>query len=259
MKALTILYHDIIEKDDDESGFPGPAAARYKLKRADFAEHLAAISNRCDTPSVAASVESVQRGPRPFLITVDDGGIGSLLLAADVERLGFSATFFITTDRIGTPGFMTADDLRSLRRRGHAVGSHSHTHPYRMSDLPDQRLEQEWQKSVELLTELLGEPVETASVPGGYYSPRVAAAARSAGIRVLFNSEPTTQVATIGDCLLVGRFNVYRGMTARAAGDLAAGRWIALQRQQLMWQTKKAVKTAAQPVWEAARAIAFRK
>jgi hypothetical protein len=36
--------------------------------------------------------------------------------------------------------------------------------------------------------------MDTASVPGGYYSDRVAETAAAAGIRILFNSEPTTKV-----------------------------------------------------------------
>ena len=43
---------------------------------------------------------------------------------------------------------------------------------------------------------LLGHQVVAASLPGGYYSPRVADTAREAGLQVLFTSEPTTAVPT---------------------------------------------------------------
>lgn len=257
-RALTILYHDIVEADDDEFGFPGPAAARYKLPCDEFRRHLAAIVARSGGVAVPASVEALAAVERPFLVTVDDGGSSAVRIAQEMESVGYRATFFVTTDRIGTKGFVSAEDIRILRRRGHAIGSHSHTHPYRFSALSDTRLAEEWGRSVQVLSEILGEAVVTASVPGGYFSRRVAATAHASGIQVLFNSEPTTVVATIDGCLVVGRFNVYRGMTAAAAGALAAGDPIALLRQQMAWNTKKVVKTAAAPVWESVRRLVFK-
>src|SRR5262245_47304812 len=53
-------------------------------------------------------------------------------------------------------------------------------------------------KSRELLRDILGESVTVASVPGGYYGRAVAETAAEAGIRVLFNSEPTTRTQTVG-------------------------------------------------------------
>ena len=41
MKQITLLYHDVLEAGaHQQSGFPDPAAARYKLGRAAFVEHL---------------------------------------------------------------------------------------------------------------------------------------------------------------------------------------------------------------------------
>lgn len=46
-----------------------------------------------------------------------------------------------------------------------------------MSGLSQEQLVQEWQQSADGLTDLLSQPIESASVPGGSLSPRVAAAA----------------------------------------------------------------------------------
>ena len=44
MKALSLMYHDVVEHGTEESsGFAGPAAAEYKLEREEFAKHLDAI------------------------------------------------------------------------------------------------------------------------------------------------------------------------------------------------------------------------
>ncbi len=41
MKALALLYHDVVEGGDwDASGFPDPVSATYKFDRHDFERHL---------------------------------------------------------------------------------------------------------------------------------------------------------------------------------------------------------------------------
>jgi hypothetical protein len=128
-----------------------------------------------------------------------------------------------------------------------------------MSEIPSELLAAEWKDSVAVLSEILGEPVRSASVPGGFYAPRVAEAAAAAGIRVLFTSEPTTHVTEVAGCLILGRYTVYRGLSAQYAGDLAAGSRVALIQQQLLWGVKKVLKTAAAPLWDGARQVLFSK
>lgn len=259
MKAHTLLYHDIIEREDDESGFPGPAAARYKIPIEEFARQVREIVTHSARPAVAATASAINDRDTPFFVTVDDGGKSAMRFADTMDEAGYRATFFITTDRIGTAGFLSSEEIRALHRRGHAIGSHSHTHPYRFSELSDDRLLDEWKQSVDILADILQSDVETGSVPGGYYAPRVAKAARAAGIRLLFNSEPTDEVEKEGDCWILGRFNVYRGMSAKSVGQLAAANQLAMRRQQLSWNTKKIVKMAAAPVWERTRRYFFGK
>jgi len=85
----------------------------------------------------------------------------------------------------------------------------------------------------------------------------VAEAAAAAGIRALFTSEPTTHIANVAGCLVLGRYTVYRGLSPEYAGDLAAGSRVALTKQQLLWGVKKILKTAAAPVWDGARKVLF--
>ena len=45
MKCVALMYHDIVAPgDDDASGFPGAAAAHYKLDVDAFARHLDALA-----------------------------------------------------------------------------------------------------------------------------------------------------------------------------------------------------------------------
>jgi len=245
MRALSIMYHDVVEDAKFESsGFAGEGANIYKLRREDFARQLEAI--RAVVPEGAVSVIARRRPlghPTPVFLTFDDGGSSAHWpIAAMLESYGWRGHFFVTTSRIGSSGFLSQPQVRDLHRRGHAIGSHSHTHPTRMDALPAQAMEKEWRQSLDRLSDIVGEPVKLASVPGGYYSRVVARTAAAAGIEVLFNSEPTAGAAVLDGCLVLGRYVVKRGMGPEWAAGFAAGwrkpRW----KQAALWKAKRLAK-----------------
>ena len=245
MRALAIMYHDVVENAAFESsGFPGEGANIYKLQREDFARQLEAI--RAAVPDAAVSTIAVRReiaGRPPVFLTFDDGGASfHAPIAGLLEQHCWRGHFFVTTGRIGTAGFLSEAQVRDLQRRGHVIGSHSHTHPTRMAALNEKQMEEEWRESVARLTDILGEAVRVASVPGGYYSPAVARTAAAAGIEVLFNSEPTAAVRVAEGCLLLGRYVVMRGMGPEWAAGFAAGRIAPRWRQAALWKAKRVAK-----------------
>jgi len=244
-RALAIMYHDVVEGDAwDSSGFPGAAAASYKLSRDGFAGHLEAVERL--SPRIHAPLaENWDLTPGVFF-TFDDGGASFYEpIAGMLESHGWRGHFFITTDRIGTAGFVSREQLRELRRRGHVIGSHSCSHPTRMSHLTRDELRKEWTESKRALEEILGEPATVASVPGGYYSDLVGDMAEEAGIRTLFHSEPTSAVSARGQCRLIGRYVVRRDSTPEVSASLAAGRAGERLRQWSHWKAKKAAKVVA--------------
>jgi len=115
-------------------------------------------------------------------------------------------------------------------------------------------MDREWRDSVEALSDILGERVDVASVPGGYFSRDVARSASRAGIRVLFNSEPVTASNTVDGCLVLGRYGVQRGVRAEWAGAVAAGALGPRLRAWAFWNAKKALKRVGGEYW-----LAFRK
>lgn len=256
--ALAIMYHDVVDADFESSGFPGAAAARYKLLRKEFAEHLRQINERIPSPPITLIDRSGINQTIPLLLTIDDGGISALYVADQLERRDWRGHFFITTDYIDTDRFVTAAKIRELHKRGHVVGSHSCSHPSRMSELPQARLDSEWADSAKRLADILGAPTRVASVPGGFYARRVAQAAARSGIATLFTSEPTTKVEQIAGCEVIGRFCVYRGMSPKSAAALAAGNWFATRQQKALWEIKKFFKYAAKPAWDYSHKLIFR-
>lgn len=252
------MYHDVVSGGRwDESGFAGADAALYKLDREQFARHLRAVADAVRekpalAPELAAApppsghARSSSSSRVPWLLTFDDGGVSALAVVADMlEEYGWRGHFFVTTGRVGTPGFLSRGQVRELRRRGHVVGSHSHTHPQRMARCTPDELLGEWTRSTEFLSDALGEEVATASVPGGYYARKVAEAAARAGVRQLFSSEPTAQAFEVEGCLVLGRYSVQRWTAPETVAQIARGRLLPRLRQRAFWEAKKVSKRLA--------------
>jgi peptidoglycan/xylan/chitin deacetylase (PgdA/CDA1 family) len=235
MRAL--LYHDVApEAEWLATGFQGGDAAVYKLTPDAFDEHLDAL-HVCGAPSL------VTADAASWLLTFDDGGLSALTtIAPALERRGWRGHFFMTTGRIGTSGFLDAESLRDLVRRGHVIGSHSVTHPLAMASCSSARLAAEWADSVAALADILAVRPTVASIPGGAFGPNVAEAAGRAGIRILFTSEPTARTWRVGDVLCIGRFTIWRGMPPAAARAFASGRGFWPVRQRAVWEAKKLAK-----------------
>jgi peptidoglycan/xylan/chitin deacetylase (PgdA/CDA1 family) len=237
MKALSLMFHDVVEDGRcDESGFPGPGARVYKLDRQAFAWHLEALRSGLGSNRGAHEYNVV-------FLTFDDGGAsGYDPIAQMLEEFRWRGHFFVATDWIDRPGFLSTHQIRDLDHRGHVIGSHSCSHPTRMSQISWDQLLYEWRASVERLAKIVGHQITLASVPGGYYSRKVAQAAAVAGIRTLFTSEPTARVHVVDGCRVLGRYAVQRGMGPQWSADLAAGKIGPRVRQALLWQAKRAAK-----------------
>ncbi|MBV8144387.1 MAG: polysaccharide deacetylase family protein [Gammaproteobacteria bacterium] len=256
MKVTALIYHDVLaDHGADDSGFAGADARTYKLTETQFHRHLDLISA---LPSAVPLRLAERAGEEPsgaaLLLTFDDGGASApTRIMPALRQRSWPAHFFVTTDRIGTPGFMTPQGVRELHGAGHVVGTHSASHPARMSSLPYELMCREWSDSRARLEDLLGTAVTVASVPGGYYSPAVARAAAQAGIGVLFTSEPQRSVRYIDGLTVIGRFSVTRRTSDADIVSLASGSGAAAVRQRLAWDTKKLAKRIGGEAWLTAR------
>jgi peptidoglycan/xylan/chitin deacetylase (PgdA/CDA1 family) len=245
--TVALIYHDVVGAPrQDECGFPGPVAARYKLDPGQFDAHLDAIA------ATGVTVGGIGDGSQAAL-TFDDGGASALHAAEALERRGWRGHFFITTGRIGTPGFLTAAEVGELAQRGHTVGSHSHSHPTYMGTLSAAQLASEWRSSREALAEILGVAPDSAAVPGGFLSKDVIAEAANAGYRLLLTSQPTTKASSHNGMRVHGRFTIWAATTpARAAAYARADRR-ALASLWIAWQAKTAPKRISPRAYEALR------
>jgi len=262
MHAVSLLFHDVYAADPRESGFASDAADRYKLSAADFDAQLLGLAKACRKPPVliadliacGANLSGSPGGPEGsaphVLITVDDGGVSYYTMLADrLEALGWRGHCFVSTDAIGSRGFLDAAQIRELDARGHVIGSHSASHPSRFSACGVDRLRQEWTRSRQALEDLLGHEVVVASVPGGYYSRTVAHTARDAGLQMLFTSEPITAIRDEQGCTVIGRFTIRHGDAPDTARRLVRPapwtRWNAWAR----WNAKGLIKPLLGPAY----------
>jgi len=169
-----LLYHGI-EGVEPSARRMDDIDREYVLDLRRFESHLAYLATK-----PATSVRAV--------VSFDDGDLSGYTMAAPMlERHGLRGEFFVVTRWIGTPGFMSAGQLRELARRGHGVHSHSRTHP-RLSSLPTAQIEDELKGSKADLEAILGAPVTQFSIPGGDHDHRVLDIARSAGYTAVMNS-----------------------------------------------------------------------
>jgi peptidoglycan/xylan/chitin deacetylase (PgdA/CDA1 family) len=258
MRVISLLFHDVYIEDPGESGFSSDAADRYKLSLRDFDSQLAGLAaTRADGP-LMFTVETGglklsgyrEFGIVPYAFTVDDGGVSYYTIVADrLEARGWRGHCFVSTNAIGTRGFLTAAQIRELDARGHLIGTHSATHPARMSACDVEEIRDEWTRSRHALEDILCHRVEAASVPGGYYSRRVAATARDAGLRVLFTSEPTTIAHDASGILVIGRFTLRRLHAPDTASRFVGPEPWTRYREWARWNAKGLLKPLLGPAY----------
>jgi peptidoglycan/xylan/chitin deacetylase (PgdA/CDA1 family) len=241
MRAISLAYHDVTDEPDDSlAGYK----ALYKLDRQNFHNHILSIRQQAEKV-IVRSIDCFARWKErtPVFLTFDDGELGAYKYVADeLEEYHWRGHFFITTDWIGRPGFLDRRQIRELRSRGHVIGSHSCSHPARMSHLSGDELLREWSRSCAILSDILGEQVRVASVPDGYYSRNVGKTAAAAGIEVLFTSEATAATSVLDGCLMLGRYFIQTHMPPGVSGAIAAGEIWPRWRQTALWKTKKPIK-----------------
>jgi hypothetical protein len=244
MNAISIGYHDVV--DERSAGDRAcPRVSRYTLDVTEFKAHLRSIRQR----AIHSSVCLIDGFPPmtqelPIFLTFDDGAIGSYTCVADeLEKLNWKGHFFIVTDWIGRAGYVNGRQIRELQSRGHIIGTHSRSHPERMSHLNHQEQLKEWSVSCLVLGDVVGKQVTVASLPNGYFSREVGETAAAAGIQVLFNSEPRIGASIVNGCLLLGRYSIKAGMDSAVSGDIASGKIWPRWRQTAVWETMKAAKS----------------
>jgi peptidoglycan/xylan/chitin deacetylase (PgdA/CDA1 family) len=183
--------------------------ARYAIGEEAFRQHMRTLAESGHRAvSADALCASLGGGPAlplgSIVLTFDDGfrGVRDHALP-ELERLGWPSIVFLVSDLIGgvdewtraenpdgrTYDLLDAAEIADMQRRGVAFGSHTRSHPS-LPRLDDKRLDDELSTSRKKLANLLGQEVRYLAYPFGHVDERVVTAARHAGYRTAFSTQP---------------------------------------------------------------------
>ena len=179
-----LTYHRVGE--GREAHVPTVGLARFERQMAFLARH------RYQVIAIDAFAEALISGRalprRGAMITFDDGYDDNAVNAAPIlGRFGFPSTVFVSPLQIGTPGFMTWDQVRGAQAQGMTIGSHTLHHTY-LPPLSEAQVKRELTESKQLIEQQIGRPVHWLSYPIGGYTPTITRLAEAAGYRAAFTT-----------------------------------------------------------------------
>jgi peptidoglycan/xylan/chitin deacetylase (PgdA/CDA1 family) len=176
------MYHYVrtVDPAEDELGYNLSVSPEL------FDEQMAYLYKRGYTTvrmdRLADCLRGLARCPeRAVALTFDDGYADAATTALPIlQRYGFTATFYVVTEFVGRPGYMSWDDIRRLHVNGMEIGSHTLTHPDLTARDPEVAY-QEIAYSRAFIEKQLEAPVRSFSYPIGSYTTDIADMVRAAG------------------------------------------------------------------------------
>jgi len=192
--ALVLMYHgvDRVPAERDPHGmFVTPAAFRAQVERM-----LEAGFVPVSEDTFLAGLRGHPLPPKAVLITFDDGYVGVGEHAAPfLASLGVPSVLFVPAGLLGGTSvwleprhrhpLMSADEVRTVRRQGMAVGAHGFDH-CAMTGLSESDVRRHTVETRTALESVVGEPVRSFAFPYGAHDRRTREAVRAAGYRTAF-------------------------------------------------------------------------
>jgi peptidoglycan/xylan/chitin deacetylase (PgdA/CDA1 family) len=126
---------------------------------------------------------------RSIRLTFDDGNKSDVSVALPIlQNHGCRASFFVSSKVIGDPGYMDEADIIRLRDAGMTIGCHGVDH-VRWTSLPTGELISQVRQSIEALSSIVGNSVDSVAPPFGAYNRRVLRVLREAGVSNVFTTD----------------------------------------------------------------------
>jgi peptidoglycan/xylan/chitin deacetylase (PgdA/CDA1 family) len=105
-----------------------------------------------------------------------------------------------------TERVMTEQQVAALHRDGFEIFSHTLSHPV-LTEIADAQLDMELSGSKKRLEQIIGQEVIAVTYPYGSYDSRVCDAAKRAGYKIAFTTEPRV-IYKVSDLFKIGRFKI---------------------------------------------------
>ncbi|MHB1133324.1 MAG: polysaccharide deacetylase family protein [Chloroflexota bacterium] len=174
-----LMYHYIRVNPDPADRI----GAGLSVSPTDFEAQMAFLAGRGYQSILLRDLDgpAAKRGERVVAITFDDGYADAYDAALPVlAKYGFKATFYIITELVGRPRYLTWEQISALAAAGHGIGSHTLSHPD-LRQLGAKELRRQLAGSKAELERRLGQPVFDFCYPAGFYNAAALAAVREAG------------------------------------------------------------------------------
>ncbi|MFA5145864.1 MAG: polysaccharide deacetylase family protein [Candidatus Omnitrophota bacterium] len=186
-KTRILVYHSISSSNTHYVSKP-----LYMTGPAEFEEQMRYLKDNYAVIGLDEVVRGIREGKSPgrdrAAVTFDDGHADSYSAAIPVlKRYAIPATFFITTGFIGTPGYLTWDELRRMSGEGFGCGCHTVSHR-RLTPLAEGEIYDEVSASKAVLEKELSAGIPYFSYPYGELSPGVISAVKRASFEAAFST-----------------------------------------------------------------------
>lgn len=172
-----LMYHNVDERSRESKLSVSPFSFQKQMKF--LCKHgIGAVPlTACISPDAGPLRKEV-------CITFDDGFLNNFEAAYPVLRqYNFPAAMFISTDHVGTKGYMSWDMLREMAAHNIQIGSHTKTHRW-LPDLSREEIRSEIVDSKKIIEDKLGVAVDVFSYPMGGLTSEIVDSVKSAGYRV---------------------------------------------------------------------------
>lgn len=126
---------------------------------------------------------------KPIVLTFDDGYQDAYDAAFPVlKKYDMTGMFYLIVDKIGTPGYLTWDEIADMRTMGMSFGSHTLSHPD-LRNLSKSNVEKELRGSKMILEQKLGTEVKDFCFPSGKYNDAVLEVVRASGYKTAVTTD----------------------------------------------------------------------
>ena len=193
-RVPVLCYHRLTAQADLDSGKVVDDEPVWTVLDTEFENQCRYLSEKGWTTIDLNDLLAIHRGqqpaPRkPIILTFDDGYHSVMRLGAPILRkFGQKAVVYACLEpdehtRKGVEGkdrIMTADELATLAKAGHAIESHTVTHCM-LTEKSDEDARWELRESRERIAEITGQPCDHFCVPRGGHDGRVVKLVKEAG------------------------------------------------------------------------------
>jgi peptidoglycan/xylan/chitin deacetylase (PgdA/CDA1 family) len=130
---------------------------------------------------VTGITQGQQFSRNSVVVQFDDGYEDNYTYAFPIlKKYGFPAIVFLVSDKVGTPGFLTWDQIKEMEKYNFIAGAHTRHHVYLPRVTPEMARD-EIAGSKKIIENHLGHPIRYFSYPSGGFSTEIKGLVQQAG------------------------------------------------------------------------------